>query len=63
MITHQEAILYIDQKQVDKYVNSHLGNQVEVKPYESIFGDLKKFAEGISEKESVGTLCLHPFSD
>lgn len=41
----QSASLYIDSSQLDKAGISHLGDKVEVKPYDTIYSDLKTFAE------------------
>lgn len=53
LITHDEVVLYINESQVDASVSSHLADGIIVKPYESVFEDIKRFSDSVSGKESV----------
>ncbi|CAG8533718.1 4119_t:CDS:10 [Cetraspora pellucida] len=42
LITKDEAILYIDDRKLNKEVKDHLGSDIKYRPYDAIFEDLQK---------------------
>lgn len=44
MITSDKSILYIEKEKLSHQVIQHLGDHVEIKPYNSIFSDLRVFS-------------------
>jgi Xaa-Pro aminopeptidase len=47
IVTPTTATLYIDESKIDKGVISHLGDTVQIRPYESVFNDSKILGESL----------------
>lgn len=52
-VTPTTATLYIDSSKISSDVKSHLGDDVEIKPYDAIFEDSRALSESV-ESESSG---------
>lgn len=48
VLTFDKTVLFIDNTQVDDGIRAHLGDSVEIQPYESIFGYLKNLTDSLS---------------
>ena len=50
------ALLFVDEKQLDPAVSTHLGETVEVRPYASFFGYLRELGakQGVSLSRAFG---------
>lgn len=49
MVTPEAATLYINADKLTSYVKAHLGDAVEIRPYDSIFSDI----EALSQKSAA----------
>ena len=55
IITPSTASLYVDSHKFDSGVQSHLGDKVQVRPYEAILEDVKTLGSEQSEKTALAT--------
>jgi len=49
IVTVSDVTLYVDESKVDEKVKAHLGSQVVIKPYESIWDDLKAMKDQLEQ--------------
>lgn len=54
-ITLTDATLYIDSSKLDDNVLAHLGNEVKIRPYHAIFGDLAITSQKFKEQAAAET--------
>lgn len=52
-VTHTTATLYVDSHKLNKEVTEYLGDQVRIRPYDALFGDLASFADLASQDSQV----------
>ena len=51
VVTHNDAILYVDGSQISDAVRTHLGKEVAIKPYDAIWDDLKHQRQSLESTE------------
>lgn len=57
VVTSDESVLFVDDKQINEEVRKHLGSSVEIQPYESVFDYLKSLSRSLClSKEKVSIL-------
>ncbi|KAF8978402.1 hypothetical protein BGZ46_006497 [Entomortierella lignicola] len=52
IITKDTVNLYLQEKPVSKEVREHLGGEIQIKPYESLYEDLKSFSKKLQADSS-----------
>jgi Xaa-Pro aminopeptidase len=53
IVTPTDATLFIDESKLTPEVKQHLGDKVQIKPYDSIFGDLEALNSAILEQNKA----------
>jgi len=53
LITKTSVKLYIEPGKLTQSVREHLGNEVEIGPYDAIFDDLKNLRTSLKEDKQV----------
>lgn len=41
VVTHDSAVLFVNEKQITPEIRKHLGDHVTIKPYENVFTEIK----------------------
>ena len=59
VVTHNDAILYVDGSQVNDDVRTHLGEEVAIKPYDAIWEDLKYQGQSLEGTEHDVCISCH----
>ncbi|MCJ1476806.1 hypothetical protein MMC13_005475 [Lambiella insularis] len=53
IVTLTTATLYVDSSKISSDVSSHLGNSVQVRPYEAIFDDVKAMGQSLQQQTTI----------
>jgi hypothetical protein len=60
VVTHDIVRLYVDATKITPPIREHLGSQIEIKPYNAVFDDLKQFsAENKVCKNNISILITY----
>ena len=53
MVTPTTATLYVDSSKIDQDVQTHLGDSVQIRPYEAIFDDIQAMAKSLESETAT----------